>query len=218
MKMLLMLSLLFGGVSDEEPPPLVVEKEEVAWEYACGTSSTKTYMDYRAITNRESQQYKYIQNNMEVRNGLLYDTDGSIGVALGSWWGAIGSKWTVELSNGEVYDIVKIDEKANHHTIGGCHHIGDGSVIEFVIDTQTIPIEWWGGNGLVFNGNFNNSPQFNGEIVRIGKKYTYEVEIDVMQLIPERIDFQTKRPYLQRSFFMFSNQLLVSHILCFQLF
>lgn len=177
MKMLIMLSLLFNGVADEEPPPLVVEKEAIAWESACGNSSTKTYMDYRAITNRDSAQYKYIQSNMTIRDGLLYDVDGSIGVALGSWWGAIGTKWTVELSNGQIYDIVKIDEKSDNHTINGCRHIGDGSVIEFVIDTNTVPSNWWGSNGLVFNGNFNNSPQFNGEIVRIGKKYTYKVEI-----------------------------------------
>lgn len=193
--------MLFGGFPDEEPPPLVVEKEEIAWQCVCHSSSTKTYMDYRAITNRSSKQYKYIQENMVIKDGLLYDKDGSIGVALGSWWGDIGSKWTVELSNGETYDVVKIDEKSDNHTIDGCQHIGDGSVIEFVIDTKTIPNDWWGGNGLVLSGNFNNHDKFNGTIVRIGKKFIEEVEIDISKFLPRKQEYKIKRPYLKGLFF-----------------
>ncbi len=190
MRLFLMFNMLFNWFPQAEPLIVTVNQEQIEWQHACGTSSTKTYMDYRMITNRDSQQYKYIQNRMEARNGLLYDTDGSIGVALGSWWGKIGSKWTVELSNGEVYDVVKIDEKADNHTINGCQHIGDGSVIEFVIDTHTVPNSWWGGNGLVWNGNFNNYHKFKGNIQRIGKKKIVEVELDVSEFFPNHIQYK----------------------------
>ena len=196
--------MLFSGMPNEEPPPLVVEEERIAWQYVCNMSSTKTYMDYKAITNRSSKQYKYIQENMEIRNGLLYDKDGSIGVALGSWWGDIGSKWTIELSNGQIYDVVKIDEKADRHTINGCQHISDGSVIEFVIDSKTIPANWWGGNGLVWNGNFNNYQKFNGSITRIGKKIIEEVEIDISKFLPRKQEYKIKRPYLKGLFLIYS--------------
>lgn len=144
-------------------------QEQLDWMMPCSTSSVKTYMDYTAITMVGSKQYQYIQNNMYISNGLLYDDD-HIGVALGSWWGDIGSKWTIELDTGIILKVVKVDEKADAHTYNGCGHVSDSSVIEFVIDSQTIPQEWWGANGLVFNGNFNNSEIFNGNILRIAKE------------------------------------------------
>lgn len=134
----------------------------------CSTSNVKTYMDYKAITMVGSKQYQYIQNNMTISNGLLYDGD-YIGVALGSWWGDIGSKWTIELDTGIILKVVKVDEKADAHTYNGCQHRNDTSVIEFVIDSNTIPNDWWGANGLVFNGNFNNNEMFNGNILRISR-------------------------------------------------
>lgn len=143
-------------------------QQQLNWMMPCSTSNVKTYMDYKAITMVGSKQYQYIQNNMTISNGLLYDGD-YIGVALGSWWGDIGSKWTIELDTGILLNVVKVDEKANAHTYSGCQHRNDSSVIEFVIDSNTVPSEWWGGNGLVFNGNFNNSELFNGNILRVSR-------------------------------------------------
>ena len=143
-------------------------QETINWMMPCSTSNVKTYMDYKAITMVGSKQYQYIQNNMTISNGLLYDGD-YIGVALGSWWGDIGSKWTIELDTGIILKVVKVDEKADAHTYNGCQHRNDTSVIEFVIDSNTIPNDWWGANGLVFNGNFNNNEMFNGNILRISR-------------------------------------------------
>lgn len=177
MKLLIMLTMLVPNV-------VTVEKEEVEWQPSCSTNSTKSYMDYKAITSRSSKQYKYIQNNMTAHGGLLYDRDGSIGVALGSWWGDIGSKWTVELTNGQVLDIVKIDEKADEHTVNGCYHKSDGSVIEMVVDSDSVPSSWWGGNGLIHWGNFNNYDKFKGKIKRVGKKKITTEEVDVSKWFP----------------------------------
>ena len=132
----------------------------------CDNSSAKTYMDYKAITSTTSKQYQFIQENMTIRNGFLFDQDGYIGVALGSWFGEIGSRWVFRLSSGESIYAVKIDEKDDSHTIDGCRHYLDGSVIEFVIDSETIQIERH-SNGYIAGGNFNNIPWFTGDIVSL---------------------------------------------------
>ena len=135
----------------------------------CSTSSVKSYMDRKAITSETSLQHKFIEENMEVRNGLWFDREGYIGVALGSWFGEIGSRWVFELSSGELIYAVKIDEKDDKHTINGCEHKIDGSVIEFVVDTESSPY-WIGSNGLILNGNFNNLEYFEGTIESIRKE------------------------------------------------
>lgn len=154
-------------VEDSVEEPQIVD--EILWESPCGTSSTKSYMDYKEITLVTSAQYQYIRNNMYISNGLLYEGD-YIGVALGSWWGGIGSKWTIELDTGVVLKVVKIDEKSDAHTYNGCGHISDGSVIEIVVDSETIPREWLGSNGYILNGNFNNLDMFRGNILRVSRE------------------------------------------------
>ena len=61
---------------DIEPEP------KLEWILPCHSSSIKSYMDYNAITLTTSKQYKYIKEHMSIDNGLLYDSDGYIGVAL----------------------------------------------------------------------------------------------------------------------------------------
>ncbi len=213
MKLLIMFTMLFGGVSDEEPPPLVVEETVIDWQSPCAISSTKSYMDYRAITSRSSKQYKYIEKYMSARDGLLYAPDGSIGVALGSWWGDIGSKWTIELTNGQAFDVVKIDEKADNHVVGGCYHKSDGSVIEMVVDSATAPNSWWGSNGLIWNGNFNNYDKFKGQIKRVGKKKIIEREVDINRYLPPKIEYFDKaKDRLNSVFFKYHNFKVVSSI------
>lgn len=145
----------------------IIEIESLTVE-PCSTSSAKSYMDYRAITDTTSKQYELVQN-MNIKNGMLLDEDGYIGVALGSQFGEVGSKWVFELSSGEYLYTIKVDEKDDKDTINGCQHKIDGSVIEFVVDTETT-IFSIGSNGLILEGNFNNHPWFNGEIVSVRKE------------------------------------------------
>lgn len=138
---------------------------------ACALGDTKSYMDYRAITNTSSKQYWYIRNNMSISstNGFLYDKDGFIGVALGSFYGSIGSRYYFTLDSGVILPVVKIDEKADKDTdSNGCYHLSDGSVIEFVIDSD-IANEYYGyyNNGLVLQGNFSNYELYKGSIVKV---------------------------------------------------
>ncbi len=136
----------------------------------CSTSSTKTYMSYKAITATGSRQYKFIESEMTVDEvtGLLYDEDGFMGVALGSSFGAIGTRYYFTLDSGITLPVVKVDAKASVDAPNGCSHSKDASVIEFVIDSD-IAGEFFGrgGNGLVNHGNFNNDERFQGKIEAI---------------------------------------------------
>ena len=131
-----------------------------------GTSRVKSYMDGAKVTNTASAQYKLLQTMHVDERGFYATDDGFIGVALGSYYGPVGSKYVVTLSNGKQYKVIKADEKADAHVWNGCYHREDGSVMEMVIDTETAGAYWGvGANGLVLNGNFNNAEEFQGEIV-----------------------------------------------------
>lgn len=160
------------------------ESEEIE---ICSTNSTKTYMDYRATSDASSIQYRFIRNKLTVdRSGFLYDQDGFIGVALGSYYGNIGDRYYVTLDTGIVLPLVKCEAKADGDVYNGCYHKQDNSVIEFVIDSD-LASEYFGmyGNGLVLQGNFNNYDLFSGNIVKmekvldtkIGESVTYSTNI-----------------------------------------
>ena len=149
----------------------IEKKYETVELEACALGVTKSYMDYRAVTNTSSKQYWFIRNNMTVdtTNGFLYDEEGFIGVALGSFYGTIGSRFYFTFDNGFVLPVVKIDEKADKDTdYTGCYHLSDGSVIEFVIDSD-IANTYYGyyNNGLVLQGNFANYDLYSGSIVKV---------------------------------------------------
>ena len=139
----------------------------------CGIGSVKSYMDYRAITDPASKQYKFIRDHMIVdeETGFLYDEDGFIGAALGSYYGVIGDRFYFTFENNVTIPIVKIESKANIDTDDdNCYNPNDNSVIEFVID-RYIADSYFGeyGNGLVLSGNYGNYPLFKGSIIKVEK-------------------------------------------------
>jgi len=160
-----------AGLDDDQHTSSHYELEK--WQEPCATSSTKSYMYLHSITSTTSKQFRLVVEHMNAVGGLMYDGEGNIGVALGSWWGEVGSVWTIELSSGKILRVVKIDEKADQHVINGCQHKVDGSVIEFVIEAQTNEYEY-GSNGFILSGNFNNHIDFNGDIIRVRKEGVYE--------------------------------------------
>lgn len=139
----------------------------------CAYSSAKTYMDYRATDLVSSRQYQFIHNNLNVdrQTGFLYDEDGFIAVALGSYYGTIGDRYYFTLDSGVVLPLVKAEHKADEDTdYSGCYQKYDKSIMEFVIDSD-YAADYFGnrGNGLVLNGNYNNYSLFEGEIIKIEK-------------------------------------------------
>lgn len=139
----------------------------------CASNTAKTYMDYRMTTLRSSRQYQFLNYECTVdkKTGFLYDKDGFIAVALGSFYGVIGDRYYFTLDSGVVLPLVKGEEKADEDTDWrGCYHTYDSSVIEFVIDSD-YAASYFGtnSNGYVLDGNYNNYSLFNGSIVKVEK-------------------------------------------------
>ena len=132
----------------------------------CHYGTNKTYMDYRSL-NMNSNQYKLL-STLATKDGFFYDQDGYMAVALGSYFGELGSRYEFELDTGIVLKVIKVDEKADRHTYDGCQQRWDKSVVEFIIDSEKI--KYWWGTQYVLNGNFNNHEDFKGDIVRIIQK------------------------------------------------
>ena len=175
---LLLACMCINGIVAEETSVLNIEdfrnyaKEYVSEEITvCAAGRAKTYMDYHATTAKSSRQYQFIHNNLTVdeTTGFLYDEDGFIAAALGSFYGEIGDRFYFTLDSGVVLPIVKSEEKANVDTDdSGCYHLSDNSVIEFVID-KNYAMDYFGrlSNNYVLNGNYNNHELFNGNIVKV---------------------------------------------------
>lgn len=175
---LLLACMCITSVCAEETSVLNIEdfrnytKEYVSEEITvCAAGRAKTYMDYRATTAKSSRQYQFIHNNLTVdeTTGFLYDKDGFIAAALGSFYSEIGDRFYFTLDSGVVLPIVKSEEKANVDTDdSGCYHLSDNSVIEFVID-KNYAMDYFGrlSNNYVLNGNYNNHELFNGNIVKV---------------------------------------------------
>ncbi|MBQ0036079.1 MAG: hypothetical protein KBT35_04080 [Firmicutes bacterium] len=137
----------------------------------CSSNDVKTYMDYRLTSDTSSVQYRFIRNNLYVDNtGFLYDKDGFIAVALGSYYGNIGDRYYFTLDSGIVIPVVKAESKADGDVYGGCYQRYDGSVIEFLIDTDKAQA-YFGtyANGYVLQGNYNNYDLFHGYIDKVEK-------------------------------------------------
>lgn len=99
--------------------------------------SFKSYMDYRAITNKSSTQWKLQQQATTNMGYRMYD--GCYMVAVGSGVGEVGKRGKLTLTNGLTYDIIVGDQKANKDTDGSnIYHKSDGSAIEFIVDKRTL--------------------------------------------------------------------------------
>ena len=123
-------------------------------------------MDYRKVTNKASRQYKLIKTLTVSKEGFLEDDDGYIAVALGSYYGKIGDRFIVEFDDGIETKVIKADEKSNKHTINGCYHLSDGSMIEVLICNEKFKKT----NSLAYRmGDLNYTDEFNGNIKQIYK-------------------------------------------------
>lgn len=129
---------------------------------------TKTYMDYRSITSKSSNQYKLLHSDiMEYcDDGLIRTKEGQyIAVALGSQYGSIGTKYIMKLSSGKEVRIIKAEEKADKDTVNGCID-KNGAMVEFVIDIEKAKSSY---KYAIYTGSFNYSDEFNGKIVEMKK-------------------------------------------------
>ena len=134
-------------------------------------SKAKAYMDYRTITDKTSLQYFLINESSIVyisEEGFLKTDDGYIGVAMGSGFGDICSRFIVTLDTGIVKKLIKVENKADRDTCQSNMYDKANGIFELVVDSKTEYMQRHiGENGLVFNGDFNNCEDFKGKIIKI---------------------------------------------------
>ena len=120
--------------ADVENPP---QNEDLSLTVAPLTSNSanKPWMDYRAVTDTASTQWAIISQAVHRDDGLL-EVDGCILVALGSYWGPVGTTYRATIGGREVY-LMKGDAKQDCHTYGGYGYEGqNGHLIEVIVDTD----------------------------------------------------------------------------------
>lgn len=102
-------------------------------------NSIKSYMSYRTITSTSSNQYKLQQIAYTGNNGIRM-VNGRYCIAVGSYYTTtIGQYIDVVLENGSVIHGILADCKADEHTDSTNRiHKEDGSVVEFVVDTDCL--------------------------------------------------------------------------------
>ena len=114
-------------------------------EYAVpsGNTSFKSYMDYRAITNKNSAQWALQTKCWTDKDGLRRKGDYYV-VALGSYYADhIGDRFIVTLDTGVEIPVIVGDFKADKHTDATNRYTltedGRKNILEFVVDTQQLP-------------------------------------------------------------------------------
>lgn len=163
------------GIKSSDPynePAILDCKTELyeMWTHETGGSEKKTYMDYFAITDKNSKQYKFQQRDdvcVDERGFLVQNATWYV-VAMGSYWGDIGDKFVVYLDSGKIISVVIGDIKADRHTDSNNYaHATDGHVLEFIIDSRNANMQ---KVGIKHIGLVNKAfPEFDGKIVHILK-------------------------------------------------
>ena len=124
----------------------------------------KAYMDYRAITDTHSAQYRLQQSAETDENGLR-TYHGKYMVALGTYYGEVGDELTITLDTGESFDVIIGDIKADCDTdaTNRYHPManGGGNVIEFIVDTKQLP------HDVRWSGTVSSIEDFAGNVEKI---------------------------------------------------
>ena len=135
-------------------------------------SSFKTWMSYKAVTNKQSPQYKFIDTYgwSDAEGFMRANGEPDLGIkqdyymiALGSYYGTtIGTKYRITLDTGRVFYGVLSECKADIHTNSTNQYIThNNNIVEFIIDKTKL-------NGLVKEmGSANVYMPLNGSITKI---------------------------------------------------
>jgi hypothetical protein len=131
-------------------------------------SHLKYYEPYYLITNPNSDAYPFQQRSdvyEDSRGFLVQRYKGKIwySVALGEWFGKIGTKYIITLSSGNKICVVKADEKAGKDTDSDNYCGQKGHILEFLINPHT---SWMSDIG-VEQVNFDRYDEFKGSIIKI---------------------------------------------------
>ena len=123
-------------------------------------SDFKSWMPYTAITDKNSLQYKIICQATPDENGIMKISNFYC-AALGSAYGKVGDKFKITTDTGNIFYIIKADQKSDQHTIGDNKTSLDGSKVEFIVDKNNLNKE------VKKTGNVSVINQFSGKIKNI---------------------------------------------------
>lgn len=133
-------------------------------------TSFKSYMSYKCITNKSSNQYK-LQQKAYTDNMGLRKVDDYYLVAMGTYYSDnIGDRFRITLEGDKTFDVMIGDVKADIHTdknnMYSPVYNSDGSfksanVIEFIIDTKSVDRK------VKLMGDVSAYDEFAGNIVKI---------------------------------------------------
>ena len=101
-------------------------------------NSFKSYMSYKALSNRNSKQYK-LQTKATTGKYGIRTIDGRYCVALGSYYTHdIGTKVDLIMTNGNVIKCIVGDAKADIHTDAKHQKSRNGCISEFIVDMNKL--------------------------------------------------------------------------------
>lgn len=125
----------------------------------------KTYMDYRAITNKRSVQYDMQQEAYTDDYGIRC-IGSDVCVALGTGYAeSCGERFEITLDSGNSFTAVVGDIKADSHTDPTNRYVelweGCGDMIEFIVDTNELDDE------IRIMGSVGEYEQYSGNVTSI---------------------------------------------------
>ena len=133
-------------------------------------TSFKSYMSYKCITNKSSNQYK-LQQKAYTDNMGLRKVDNYYLVAMGTYYSdTIGDKFRITLEGDKVFDVMIGDIKADIHTDKNNMYspvynsngtFKSANVIEFIIDTKSVDRK------VKLMGDVSAYDEFAGNIMKI---------------------------------------------------
>lgn len=139
-------------VSLEDVPVLMEEIEEMPMEKAQPVilpvpdvpgTDFKTFMDYRAITDKTSGQYQ-LQQSAKTNEAGFRTYNGLPMIALGTYYvEKVSYTVRVHLDNGNTFSAVVGDIKDDAHTTETNQVMPNGNVVEFIVDGDSIPAICW---------------------------------------------------------------------------
>lgn len=132
------------------------------------SSSFKSYMDYRTITDKTSQQYK-LQHSGAIytdKEGFRKSGDNFL-VALGTYYSdVIGEELEITLDSGESFKAMLGDIKDNKDTDkNNQYHKTDGSVVEFIVDSRKLLSTM----KRMGDCSYSKENNFKGNVVNVSK-------------------------------------------------
>ncbi len=132
----------------------------------CEHGERKSFMDFRAITNVESTQYK-LQQLAHTGNYGIRQYQGYYLVAMGSKYAKnIGDRYLLILENGMSVPVMIGDVKQDIHTYNqeGCVGANNKDIVEFIYDGQSNKVP----EKVRLMGSYHAGP-FPGKVAKIIK-------------------------------------------------